>query len=207
MAASWLGTLGAKPPSSPLAVDMPWSWISFLSIWNTSAPQRSASRKLAAPTGRSSVPADPAMLLACAPPLMTFIIGTGISWRPLPPEITVQRQGPTRRSRRARPPCWRPAWHWRPGVPLLSVPSVRSGAIDEGLFLRVQAHQGFGDLGVEILHRPQHALARIAALVAVAQFDGLARSLLRRRRHGGATHRADSSSTSHSTVGFPTRIE
>ncbi|CFP59074.1 Uncharacterised protein [Bordetella pertussis] len=86
MAASWLATLGAKPPSSPTAVDMPWSWISFLSMWNTSAPQRSASRKLAAPTGRIISSCRSSVLLACAPPLMTFIIGTGMLMGPLPPK-------------------------------------------------------------------------------------------------------------------------
>jgi hypothetical protein len=38
IAASWLSTLGAKPPSSPTAVLMPLSWMIFFSAWNTSAP-------------------------------------------------------------------------------------------------------------------------------------------------------------------------
>jgi hypothetical protein len=38
MAASWLSTDGAKPPSSPTAVDMPASLISFFRVWKISAP-------------------------------------------------------------------------------------------------------------------------------------------------------------------------
>jgi hypothetical protein len=38
MAASWLATLGAKPPSSPTLVGMPLSWMIFFSAWKTSAP-------------------------------------------------------------------------------------------------------------------------------------------------------------------------
>ena len=42
---------GANPPSSPTAVDRP-AWCSALfSAWKISAPQRSASAKLGAPTG------------------------------------------------------------------------------------------------------------------------------------------------------------
>jgi hypothetical protein len=86
MAASWLATLGAKPPSSPTAVLMPLSWMIFLSAWNTSAPQRTASRKLGAPTGMIMNSCRSRLLLACAPPLMTFIIGTGSCMPPMPPK-------------------------------------------------------------------------------------------------------------------------
>src|SRR6185295_20404015 len=54
----------------------------------------------------------------------------------------------------------------------------------------VQAEHGLGDLGVDVLHRLQHALAEVAALVAVAQLDRLARAGGRARRHGGAAHGA-----------------
>ena len=38
MASSWLSHLGAKPPSSPTAVDMPRALMIFLRAWNVSAP-------------------------------------------------------------------------------------------------------------------------------------------------------------------------
>src|SRR6218665_1435811 len=85
MAASWFSTLGAKPPSSPTAVLMPRSWMIFLSAWNTSAPQRSASRKFGAPTGMIMNSCKSRLLLACAPPLITFISGTGGCALPRPP--------------------------------------------------------------------------------------------------------------------------
>ena len=58
---------------------------SFFSAWNTSAPQRSASRKLGAPTGTIMNSCRSRLLSACAPPLITFIIGTGSCMRPAPP--------------------------------------------------------------------------------------------------------------------------
>ena len=71
--------LGAKPPSSPTAVLRPRSFRTFFSAWNTSAPIRKPSRKEVAPTGRimNSWKAMGASL--CEPPLMMFIIGTGIT--------------------------------------------------------------------------------------------------------------------------------
>src|SRR3546814_16967569 len=64
------------------------------------------------------------------------------------------------------------------------------GAVDEGLFLRVQAHQGLGDFSVEVLDRAQPALAQVARLVAVAQLDGFALAGGSARGHGGAAHGA-----------------
>ncbi|MDT4834564.1 hypothetical protein FQZ97_682050 [compost metagenome] len=64
------------------------------------------------------------------------------------------------------------------------------GAIDEGLFLGVQAHQGFRDFRIQVLDSAQHALAQITALVAIAQFDGFAGAGGSARRHGRAAHGA-----------------
>ena len=86
IAASWLATLGAKPPSSPTAVLMPWSCRIVLSAWKVSAPQRTASRKLGAPTGMIISSCRSSELLAWAPPLITFIIGTGSCMPPEPPK-------------------------------------------------------------------------------------------------------------------------
>ena len=64
------------------------------------------------------------------------------------------------------------------------------GLVDEGLLLGIEADDGFGDLGVDVLDGLQHALAEVAAGVAVAQFDGLARAGGGARGHGGAAHDA-----------------
>ena len=72
--------------------DSPCLSSSFFRAWNTSAPQRSASRKLLAPTGTIMNSWMSRLLLACAPPLMTFIIGTGICIAPAAAEVAIQRQ-------------------------------------------------------------------------------------------------------------------
>ena len=48
-------------------------------------PQRSASRKLAAPTGMIMNSWKSTVLSAWTPPLSTFIIGTGSTWAFGPP--------------------------------------------------------------------------------------------------------------------------
>ena len=61
------------------------SWQSFFRAWYVSAPQRSASVKLAAPTGMIMNSWKSTLLSAWAPPLRTFIIGTGRTWALAPP--------------------------------------------------------------------------------------------------------------------------
>ncbi len=65
---------------------MPRSSMIDLSAWKTSAPQRSASRKLCAPTGTIMNSWMSRLLFACAPPFTTFIIGTGICMPAEPPK-------------------------------------------------------------------------------------------------------------------------
>src|SRR3954451_23272957 len=76
---------GAKPPSSPPPVPSPRSPSVFLSAWKTSAPVRSASWNDAAPTGTTMNSWKSTLLSACAPPLSTFIMGTGSTWAASPP--------------------------------------------------------------------------------------------------------------------------
>ena len=56
-----------------------------LRTWYVSAPQRSASAKLGAPTGMIMNSWKSIELSACTPPLTTFIIGTGRTWALAPP--------------------------------------------------------------------------------------------------------------------------
>ena len=67
---------------------------------------------------------------------------------------------------------------------------IDHGLIDERLLLGVEADDGFGNLGIDVLDRLQHALAEKAAGIAVAQFDGFARTGGGTGRHGGPTHDA-----------------
>ena len=57
--------------------------------------------------------------------------------------------------------------------------------VERGLVERVEAGDRVGDLAVDRVDRPGDALAEIAALVAVAQLDRLARAGRGAGRHGG----------------------
>ena len=76
---------GAKPPSSPTAVLSPRAFSVFLSAWKTSAPVWSAAANDDAPTGTTMNSWKSTELSACAPPLSTFIIGTGSTRADSPP--------------------------------------------------------------------------------------------------------------------------
>jgi len=77
---------GANPPSSPTAVEIFLASRIFLRAWNTSEPQRKASRNDCMPTGTIIISCMSRRLLACAPPLIRFIIGTGMRIAPEPPK-------------------------------------------------------------------------------------------------------------------------
>ncbi len=64
------------------------------------------------------------------------------------------------------------------------------GLVDGGLIQHVHAHQALGDLGVHVLHGGEHALAQVAALVAVAELAGLVDAGGGAGGHGGAAHGA-----------------
>jgi hypothetical protein len=67
---------------------------------------------------------------------------------------------------------------------------VDQGLVQKGLFGGVQAQHGFGDFGVDVLDGLEHAFAQVAGFVTVAQLDGLARAGGGTRGHGGAAHDA-----------------
>src|SRR5450830_375065 len=67
---------------------------------------------------------------------------------------------------------------------------VDQGLVQEGLLGGVQAQHGLGDLGVDVFNGLEHALAQVARLVAVAQFDGFTAAGGGTRGHGGAAHDA-----------------
>ena len=76
-AASLDSRSGAKPPSSPTAVFRPRFFSVDFSAWKISAPMRSPSAKVGAPTGTTMNSWKSTELSACEPPLRMFIIGTG----------------------------------------------------------------------------------------------------------------------------------
>src|SRR5258708_7902873 len=76
-AASALARFGAKPPSSPTLVLWPAALSWARRAWNTSAPTRAASAKLAAASGRIMNSRMAIGLSAWPPPLLLFILGPG----------------------------------------------------------------------------------------------------------------------------------
>ncbi len=54
----------------------------------------------------------------------------------------------------------------------------------------IQPHHGFTDLGVDVFHRFQDALAQEAGCVLVAEFDGFTRAGRRARGHGRTANHA-----------------
>src|SRR3989449_1630518 len=84
-ASSFEPRLGAKPPSSPTAVLRPFFFSRPFKVWKTSAAIRTASAKVVAPTGTIMNSWRSRLLSACAPPLITFINGTGRSQACGPP--------------------------------------------------------------------------------------------------------------------------
>ena len=64
------------------------------------------------------------------------------------------------------------------------------GHVDRDLFFRVEAGNGVENFAIDRFHRPEHALAGKAGLVAVAQFDRLMGAGRGARGHGGAAEGA-----------------
>ena len=89
----WSRGSGAKPPSSPTAVARPRSCSVFLSAWKTSVPHAQAlARTTRRRTGTTMNSWKSTELSAWAPPLRTFIIGTGSTCARLAAEVAPQRQ-------------------------------------------------------------------------------------------------------------------
>ena len=76
---------GAKPPSSPTAVERLRSASSRFSAMKISEPQRTASAIEPAPTGMIMNSCTSMGLSACWPPLTMFIMGTGSTRAVAPP--------------------------------------------------------------------------------------------------------------------------
>ena len=67
---------------------------------------------------------------------------------------------------------------------------VDHGAVDKRLLGGIEPDDRFAQFGIDVLDGLEHAFAEIAARIAVAQFNGLARSGGRARGHGGASGHA-----------------
>ena len=204
-AASLIGRSGAKPPSSPTAVGSPCVDQIFFSAWNTSAPQRSASRKR-----RRADRHDHELLHVEA------VVGVRAAVDDVHHRHRHRHRRPRRRgsgtaaARDSSAAALATASDTAsialaPRRDLLSVPSSSISVLSmNACSVASRPTMRLADLGVDVLDRLQHALAEVALLVAVAQLDRLARCRWRRpRARPRGPSRRDSSSTSASTVGLP----
>ena len=151
---------------------------------------RKASAKVGAPSGMIMNSWKSIGLSACAPPLMMFIIGTGSSRADGAADIAVERLALG--DRRGLGRGERDAEDGIGAEPAFVRRAVERdhGFVDLGLRLGVHAAERVEDLAVDRIDRLAHALAEIALLVAVAQFDRLMRAGGSARGHRGAAQRA-----------------
>ena len=190
MAASLLGRLGAKPPSSPTVVDMPSLCEHLLQRVEDlgAAAQRVAE-------GRQPRRDDHELLH------VERVVGVRAAVdhvhhrhrhpaRAAAPEVAVERQ-PAFLGRRlgAR------HRHREDGVGaqarlVLGAVQLDQHAVEVRLLGDVEPDDGLADLGVHVLDRLLHALAEVALRIVVAKLDRLARAGGGARGHGRAPHHA-----------------
>jgi hypothetical protein len=191
MAASWLATLGAKPPSSPTLVGMPLVVDDLLQR----VEDLGAVAQGFAEGGRAHRHDHELLQVEVVVGVRAAVDDVHHRHRQAAcaahaAEVAVQRQarflGRGARHRHA---------DGQRGVGaqaalVVGAVQVDQGLVQEGLLAGVQPQHRFADLGVDVLHRRSTPLPQVAALVAVAQLDGLAAAGGSAAGHGGAAHGA-----------------
>ena len=156
--------------------------------WYVSTPHRSASEKLAAPTGMIMNSWKSIELSACTPPLTTFIIGTGQDVGVRAADVAVQRQLELVGGRLGDGEAGAEDGVGAEAGLVVGAVELDQGGVDEALGERVEAAQLVGDLAVDELHGRADTLAAVA-VAAVAQLDRLVLAGRRPARHRGAAVR------------------
>src|SRR5512146_2063555 len=170
--------MGAKPPSSPTAVERPFLASTFLSAWKVSTPMRSASGKVSAPIGTIMNSWQSTLFDAWTPPFRMFIIGTG----------STRAIGPPRYRYSGRP---------------VSAAAARATARDT---LRMALEPG-PDRLVHAPHRLADTLAAVALGVAVAKLQRLVLAGGCAARHRRAALRAAGEDDVGFDGGIPAAVE
>ena len=130
---------------------------------------------------------------ACAPPLRMFIIGTGSVKRLVAvqrADVPVERHAAAAAASARSAAIETPSSALAPSRLLVGVPSSAIIAASSAALIELAAAERRGDLAVDVGDRLAHALAAVARLVAVAQFERLALAGRRARRHRRAAERA-----------------
>ena len=185
-ASSALANFGANPPSSPTAVDSPRFLSTAFREWKISVPARSALENVGSPLGMIMNSWKSIGASECAPPLMTFIIGTGSTLAFGPPRY-LKSGWP-----RAAAAAWAvasetPRMAFAPSFFLLGVPSSLMSAWSISTWsCASMPHSAEAMSSLTACDGLLHALAAVAVLVAVAQFPGFVLAGGRPAGHGGA---------------------
>ena len=128
-------------------------------------------------------------LSACAPPLMTFIIGTGSTCADGPPSER-QSGSPSAAAEALATASETPSTPLAPDAALVGrAVDLAEQAIDAALVVHVVADQRRAELAVHARNRARDRLAAVGG-AAVAALDRLVRAGRGTRRHGGAAERA-----------------
>ena len=173
-AASFDGSDGAKPPSSPWPTEKPPSWRMPLRAWKTSAPARNASAKVAAADRGDHELLEVRGVHGVLAAVEDVEERDRQDPRARPAEVAVERQVVRRRGRVGAGEARRRGSRWRPSLPLLGVPSSSmSAASIAGLVGGVGAQSAGAIISRTFSTALQDALAAEAGLVAVAQLDRL----------------------------------
>ena len=181
---------GAKPPSSPTLVLWPASFSAFFSVWNISAPMRTASANVSAPDRHDHEFLEIDRIVGMHAAIDDVHHRHRQEPRAGSADIAVERQpvGVGRRLRHGQ----RDAEDGIGAEPALVLRAVEldQRLVDMDLVFRLHAADGVEDLAVHRFDRLQHALAEEALLVAVAQLHRLMRAGRGAGRHGGAAEGA-----------------
>ena len=174
---------GANPPSSPTAVERPAWWSALFSAWKISAPQRSASAKVGAPTGMTMNSWKSIAIVGVGPAVEDVHHRHRQQVRVRPRRHSDRAAG--RRASAAALAVARltPRIALAPSRPLFSVPS--SAIIAASISAWSSASRPTIASAISPLTAATallDALAAPAALVAVAQLDRLVRAGRRARR-------------------------
>ena len=190
-AASALGRFGAKPPSSPTLVLWPAALSADLSVWKISAPIRSAfgERRRADRHHHEFLEVDRVVGMRAA------IDDIHHRHRRACARTCRRHSGRAAGRSRSRPRLGGRERHPEQRIgaePRLVGRAVERdhGVVDQDLVLGIHAADGVENLALDRIDRLGHALAEIAGLVAVAQFDRLMRAGRGAGRHRGAAERA-----------------
>ena len=114
-AASLDGSIGAKPPSSPTAVESPFLASTFFSAWKTSTPIRSAFGKLVGPDRHDHELLGIDVVAGVGPAVEDVHHRHGHDVRQRPAQVAVERQAGFLRRGPGHRHARRPGSRWRRG--------------------------------------------------------------------------------------------